>query len=482
MTISSAKRDAFAFLDRNAPALATLSDSIFYFGELGLQEYETAGLMCSHLEEAGFRVQRGLSGFETAFLATFGDEGPTIALHTEYDANPENSQVSGVAERAEITPGAPGHCEGHNVNGAVLVASAIAIKKAMEAHGLKGRLKVFGAPAEEQILSRPYFVRDGHFDDVDAAFHNHIAGEFKAIHGVTHVALISAIFRFHGESVHASTAPWRGRDALDAVMMMDAGMAQHREHMRPEMRAHRVVLEGGHQPNVIPARASLWWYFRDPTAEGVRALFEKARRVAEGAALMTNTQLEVETLSAVWPVRANETLAHVLQANIEAIGMPAWNAEEQALARKLQEAAQVEAVGLLDAPTPLRGPSPQRAPSNDCGDISWKTPMGRLSFPATAPNLPFHHWSAGAPLATSIAHKGALAGAKALAGAVIDLFEKPTLIEDARRTFAREIGDVRYAPLLPADQKAPAAMNREGMERFRPAMRAHYVKQRAPFV
>ena len=186
--LTNAKRDAFAFLDRNARELAILSDSIFYFGELGLQEYETAGLMTSLLEEAGFNVQRGLSGFDTAFLATFGSGGPVIALHTEYDANPENSQKSGIAHREEILAGAPGHCEGHNVNGAVLVAAAIAIKRAMEEHGLAGTLKVFGAPAEEQILSRPYFVRDGYFDDVDAAFHNHIGGEFKAIQiGRAHV-------------------------------------------------------------------------------------------------------------------------------------------------------------------------------------------------------------------------------------------------------------------------------------------------------
>ena len=478
---TKAKRDAFDFLDRNARELAILSDSIFYFGELGLQEYETAGLMTSLLEEGGFSVQRGLSGFETAFLATYGSGGPVIALHTEYDANPENSQKSGVAHREEILVGAPGHCEGHNVNGAVLVAAAIAIKRAMQENGLAGTLKVFGAPAEEQILSRPYFVRDGYFDNVDASFHNHIGSEFKAIHGITHVALISAVFRFFGESVHASTAPWKGRDALDAVMLMDAGMAQHREHMRPEMRAHRVVLEGGHQPNVIPARASLWWYFRDPTAEGVKGLFDKAHKIAEGAALMTNTSLEVDVLSAVWPVRANQTLAEILQRNIEFIGMPEWSAQEQDFVRSLQAEAKVEPTGMPLAATPLRGPSPQRAPSNDCGDISWKVPMGRLSFPSNAPNLSFHHWSAGALLATSLAHKGALAGAKALSGAVIDLFEQPDLLDVVRRTFKDELAGVTYSSLLPEGQQPPAALNRDMMERWREPMREFYVKERPNF-
>ena len=240
-----------------------------------------------------------------------------VAIHTEYDSCPDNSQVSGVAEQKFIVEGAPGHCEGHNVNAAVLVATALAAKQAMDKFGLKGTLKVFGGPAEEQLVSRPYFVRDGWFDDVDLAFHNHIGGEFSATHGLLQSALISATFTFHGETAHSGVAPWKGRDALDGVVLMDVGMAQYREHMRPEMRAHRVITNGGDQPNVIPRTAAVWWFFRDQTAEGAMKLFEQAKKIAQGAALMSNTEVTVDVLSAVWPLRCNRTLAELLQRNIE---------------------------------------------------------------------------------------------------------------------------------------------------------------------
>jgi aminobenzoyl-glutamate utilization protein B len=462
------------FIDRNREALIGVSDHLFYYAEMGMQEIRSAALMSGLLERHGFRVQRGISGFETSFLATYGEGLPVIALHTEYDANPSNSQQSGVAERAEIVPGAPGHCEGHNVNGAVMIAAALAIRAAMQRFGLPGTLKVFGAAAEEQLLSRPYFVRDGLFDDVDLAFHDHILDEFKADYGIIQSAAVSADFLFKGEAAHAAMAPWKGRDALDAVVLMDVGLAQYREHMRPTMTAHRVITQGGEQPNVIPAEASVWWYFRDPTAEGARILFERAKRIAEGAALMTDTALTVDVRAAVWPVRLNRTIAEVIQRHVEAVGMPEWTEQEHDFARALQRQAKMREDGLHTSTTPLTGPSQQIAASNDCGDVSWKVPMGRLWFPANVPHLPFHHWTAGAPLATSIAHKGGIAGAKALAASVVDFLLHPQLVEAAKASFAEEIGETVYAPLLPADQRAPAHLNRALMERFRPLMEPHY--------
>jgi aminobenzoyl-glutamate utilization protein B len=189
---------ALDFAERNVQAIAGLSDSLFYFGELGLQEYRSAELMCALLEEHGFEVQRGICGFPTAFMATFGRGAPVIAIHSEYDANTANSQRSGVTQQSEIVAGAPGHCEGHNVNGAVLTVAAIGLRYVMQRFKLPGTLKIFGAPAEEQLLSRPYFVRDGLFDDVDIAFHDHILGEFKADYGVGQNAAISAIARRDG--------------------------------------------------------------------------------------------------------------------------------------------------------------------------------------------------------------------------------------------------------------------------------------------
>ncbi len=469
------------YADRNAKATAGLCDSIFYFGELGMQEFETSKLMCDLLEEGGFKVERGIAGFPTGFCATFGSGQPVIAMHTEYDSNPDNSQASGIAEPTPIVEGAPGHCEGHNVNAAVLVTGALAVARAIEKFGFKGTIKVFGAPAEEQLVSRPYYVRDGLFDDVDIAFHDHLADGFRAPYGLLQSALISASFTFTGESAHAGVAPWKARDALDGVVLMDAGMAQYREHMLPTMRAHRVITNGGDQPNVVPRKASIWWYFRDYTAEGARSLFDQAKKIAQGAALMTNTSVEVDVMAAVWPTRGNRTLAEAVRRSIEVVGMPDWTPEEDALARSLQARAKVKVEGLHREIAPLTGPGGQKTSASDSGDVSWKVPQVKFYYPANIPNIDFHHWAAGVALATSIAHKGAVAGAKVLALSAVDFLEHPERVAEAKATFREELGGVEYKSLLPPDQKPPVELNRAMMEKFRPAMAKHYRTERPHF-
>jgi aminobenzoyl-glutamate utilization protein B len=231
----------FDYVERNRRAISLLGDSIFYFGELGMQEFETAGLITGLLEKGGFAVQRGISGLPTGFCATCGSGRPVVAIHTEYDAVPDNSQSASVTDHKPIVEGAPGHCEGHNVNAAVLVVTALAVEGAMDRFGLTGTLKVFGAPAEEQLISRPYLVRDGWFDDVDVALHNHISSDWAAGYGRIQSALISALFTFHGETAHSGTAPEKGRDALDAVVLMDMGMAQYRDHERRRPTQHHAA-------------------------------------------------------------------------------------------------------------------------------------------------------------------------------------------------------------------------------------------------
>ncbi len=470
----------FETVDRNAKAIALTGDSIFYFGELGMQEVETARLMSGLLEKAGFKVERGISGFPTGFCATYGSGEPVVAIHTEYDSCPDNSQAPGVTSQKFIVEGAPGHCEGHNVNGAVLVGTAIAAKQAMDKFGLKGTLKVFGAPAEEQLVSRPYYVRDGWFDDVDVSFHNHIGPEFGVSHGLLQYALVSATFTFHGETAHSGTSPWKGRDALDGVVLMDAGMAQYREHMAPTARIHRVITNGGDQPNVIPRIASIWWFFRDASAEGAQKLFEQAKKVATGAGLMTNTEVKVDVLSAVWPLRCNRTLAELLHRNIETVGVPAWTDAEQALARELQKNANVKIEGLKSDIKALKD-GQQRTSANDAGDVSWKVPMTKFYYPSNVPNITSHNWGAGVVLAHSIAHKGAVAGTKAFAAAVVECFSNPALVADAKRTFQDELGGVEYRSMLPAEQKPPVELNRAIMDKHRPAMAKHYLKETPEF-
>jgi len=476
------KTFAFDYLDQHAHQVALLNDSVFYFGELGMQEHETARLLCELLEENDFTIERNLAGFPTGFCASWGKGGPVVAVHTEYDANPDNSQKAGVTEPACIVEGAPGHCEGHNSNAAVMVAGTIAAKKALEKFRLSGQLKVFGAPAEEQLVSRPYFVRDGYFDDVDLALTPHIGGQFNVGYGLIQSALISAYFTFHGESAHAGSAPWKGRDALDAVILMDVGMAEFREHMMPQSMCQRVITQGGDQPNVIPKRAQVWWYFRGPTAEAAMSVFERAKKVAEGAALMSNTSVEIDVQSAVWPVRGNRTLAELVQGEYEQIGAPVWTDEEEQLARTLQHRAGVKVEGLARDVARMKGPATQKPASNDAGDVSWKVPMAKFYFPANIPNISYHHWAAGVALATSIAHKGAVAGAKVLAASLIEIFANPAIMQEAKKAFAEELGDSRWFSMLPKDQKPPVDLNRATMERYRESMRAHYIKERPRFL
>ena len=464
------------YVGRNAAALNDVIDALFWYGEPAMQETRSAALLSGILEQAGFKVERGISGFPTGFMASYGSGKPVIAVHTEYDAAPNNSQAPGVSQHTPIVVGAPGHCEGHNVNGAVMVAAAMAVRRAMEKHQLPGTLKIFGAPAEELVLARPYYVRDGYFDDVDVAFHPHLWDRFFTEYGVLQRAVVSAEFIFHGETAHAAMSPWKGRNALDAALLMDSGMAQYREQLPPGQNMHRVITDGGTQPNVIPARAAIWWFFRDHTAAGAQGLFEHARKVAEGAALMSNTELEIEIKTAVWPVRGNETLARALQNNIETVGMPAWSNAEHELAFELQKAIVVKEEGLKTDFEPLEGPSASIPAANDCGDVSWKVPMGRLWYPANVPGVTFHHWSAGAALATSIAHKGGLAGARALAATLVDCLCDPSLIAAAKQSFAEEIQGVDYAPMIPAGNTPPLDTNRELMAHYRPLMEEKYVE------
>ena len=475
------KAFCFDYLERNAKAIATLNDSIFYFGELGMQETETSGLMCELLETAGFALERGISGFVSGFCATCGSGGPVIAIHSEYDANPDNSQASGVAEQTPIVEGAPGHCEGHNANAAVLVASALAAKAAIDHFGLAGTVRVFGAPAEEQLISRPYYVRDGWFDDVDVAFADHIGVGHSVGYGLIQSALISATFTFYGEAAHAAMVPWKGRDALDAVVLMDMGLAQYREHMMPTMRAQRVITNGGNQPNVVPRTAAVWWMFRDSTADGVLKLFEQAKKIAEGAALMTSTSVETDVASAVWPVRGNRVLAELFQRQIEQVGPPDWTKEEDDLARAVQARANMPVQGLKRNIDPLKGQAVQNPAANDAGDISWKVPMVKYHFPGSIPHINFHHWAAGVPLATSIAHKGAVAGAKVMAAAIVECLKNPAIVAEAKRTFKEELDGVEYRPLLPPHQKPPADLNRATMEKYRSLMAEHYLSEKPLF-
>jgi aminobenzoyl-glutamate utilization protein B len=475
-----AKALAYAAVERNADEIAAIGDSVYYFAELGMQEFESAKFVSHVLESIGFTVEVGGAGMPTNVWAHWGSGRPQIAIVSEMDALPGGSQTPGSIERKPLIAGAPGHMEGHNTHPGVAIGAAYAVKQAMERYNLGGSVAISLGPAEEQIISRPYLVRAGQFDNSDIAIVLHIGDNFAAGYGLMNYAAISAKFTFHGKTAHGAVNPWDGKDAVDAVELMDIGFDKLREHLRPTYRAHRAITAGGVQPNIIPDYGQIWWFVRDANMASAKETFDKLTRIAEGAALMTGTTQDYEIGAAAWPQLGLKSIAEVLQANIDAVGMPQWSQQEQAFARKFQTAMGVRDVGLNTKQTPL-GQRPQSASSNDNGDVTWVVPSAGLSFPASVPGISYHNWQAAVTPTSTIAHKGMLAAAKVLAGAMLDFLTRPELVRQAKVEFEKATTETNYFPVLPPDAKPPLDLNRETMDRYRPEMAKYYLNRTVRF-
>src|SRR4051812_25536472 len=344
------KDAAFQIVDRNADTMAQIGDAIYSYAELGMQEFKSTKLLKETLEAAAFTVEMGGAGMPTNLWAKWGSGKPVIAISTEIDALPEGSQTPGSIARKPLVPGAPGHMEGHNTHGGVATGAAFAVKTIMERDKLPGTIIVSFGPAEEQLISRPFLVRAGYFKDVDAALIIHIGDNLDTGYGLQNYAAISAKFTFHGKTAHGANNPWDGKDALDAVELMDIGFDKLREHLRPSYRAHRTITMGGIQPNIIPDKAQIWWFVRDASAPAAKETYDKLLKVAEGAALMTGTTWDVKYAASAWPQLVSKTIAESVQKNIEMVGMPTWSEQEQQFAKDFQKAAEKPILGLRTAP------------------------------------------------------------------------------------------------------------------------------------
>jgi aminobenzoyl-glutamate utilization protein B len=476
---SELKAEAASLVDGKAKLTQEMVDSIFSFGELGFQEFETSRYITGILEANGFSIERGVAGIPTAWVARWGAGKPVIALGTDIDCIPKASQKPGVAYHDPLVAGAPGHGEGHNSGQALNVTAALAVKALMEREHLPGTLMLWPGVAEEQLGSKAYYVRAGVFRDVDAVLYAHVSSNFGASWGDSGGSgLVSVLYSFHGESAHSAAAPWRGRSALDAVELMDIAMNMRREHLRLSQRTHYVITNGGDQPNVVPSEASVWYYFRETDYEHIRGLFEIGNKAAKGAAAMTDTEASWQMLGSAWPIHFNKTLAEVMYRNIQDVGLPAWSEADQTLAKGLQRELGVEESGLASEISELRGPSegPRLGgPSDDIGDISWNVPTVTLAFPANIPGGPGHHWANAVAMATPIAHKGSTAGAMVMAMTVLDLLLEPELLEEAWKYFRDvQTKDVHYEPLIAETDEPPTYLNREIMETYREEMRKLY--------
>jgi aminobenzoyl-glutamate utilization protein B len=475
------KAEALTKVEGRAKMIQEMVDMLFSFGELGMQEVETSKYLTGLLEQNGFSVERGVAGMPTAWIARWGAGKPVITLGSDIDGIPQASQKPAFGYREPLLAGAPGHGEGHNSGQAVNIAAAIVVKEIMERDRIPGTLVLWPGVAEEQLAGKAHLVRAGVFKDADAALFTHVSNELGVAWGRSgSSAMVSVLFKFRGQTAHSAGAPWRGKSALDAVMLMAQGWEYKREHLEPIQRSHYVIKDGGDQPNVVPQTASIWFFIRERDYDRVMTNFEAAKRIARGAAMMTDTQLDtVMIIGSAWDGHHNKAIAEATHANIQRVGLPAWDEKDQALAKALQRELGAPESGLAkELSKELRGPAPDNVSfggSDDIGDVAWNVPTVTLGYPSNIPGLPGHNWSNTIAMATPIAHKGALAGAKVQALTLLDLMLRPQVVADAWKYFRDEQTKSRtYKSFLGPNDGPPTWLNEEIMARYRPEMRKFY--------
>jgi aminobenzoyl-glutamate utilization protein B len=503
------KADLAGQIDAMKKQAQVMVDSVFSFGELGFQEVETSKYLAGILEKEGFHIDRNYAGIPTAWVASWGSGKPVISLGSDIDDIPQASQKPGVGWHEPIVEGAPGHGEGHNSGVPLNILAAIAVKKVMEREHLQGTLRLWPGVAEEEVGAKAYFVKAGMFKDVDVCLFTHVASGFSVTSGpaMNQNGLVSIEYMFQGESAHAAAAPWRGRSALDAVELMDVGWNFRREHLRLAQRSHYVITNGGDQPNVVPPTASVWYYFREADYDHIMDMWHIGDDMAKGATLMTNTAYTERLLGSAWPGHFSPVIAETMRANIAKVGMPQWSDADQTLAKGLQKELKVRESGLATRVPAGRGgrgaaaaagrgaragagaadgsddiaaggrgaPMPTGGGSDDIGDVSWVVPTITLRYPANIPGGPGHNWADGVAMATPIAHKGVIAGAKAQAMTILDILTKPEIVAQAWDYFRNvQTKDVKYKSFIRDGDKPATFLNEKIMEKYRPLMKPFY--------
>lgn len=455
-------------------------DKIFSFAELGFHETASSAYLTSVLEAAGFEIIHGVSDIPTAWFARWSNgAGPVIALGSDVDCIPKASQYPGVAYHKPMVAGAPGHGEGHNAGIPLNITAALSVQEVMTKNNLGGTLVVWPGIAEELVASKAWFVRDGYFDDIDMCIFTHVSSNLSVSWGQARgTGLISVEYTFEGEAAHSAGAPWRGRSALDAAELMNIGWNYKREHLHPLKRSHSIFTDAGDQPNVVPSKASIWYYLRDVTYEGIMKMYNDANNIAEGAAKMTDTKVSSRVVGTAWPRHFNKVIAETMYKNIQQVGLPQWSAADQQLAKAVQQEVNSRRTsGLATKLSPLGKPlpNPVSGGSDDIGDVSWKVPTVTLRFPSNIPGLQGHHWSNAIAMATPIAHKGATAGAKVVAMTVVDFLMQPQLVAQAKDYFTNvQSKETNYKPMITADDPPPVELNTQIMTTFRPELEKFY--------
>ncbi len=457
------------WIDENAAELNALSKTVWEFAEVGLREEKSAAALAGYLEKEGFSVQTGVGHMPTAFVASFGGGRPIIGFLGEYDSLAGLSQKV-LPTREEVVPGGPGHGCGHNLLGVGSLGSAVALKKEIEAGRLKGTVRFYGCPAEETLIGKVFMAKAGAFDDLDAAITWH-PWVVNGVWGGQHLAMNSVRFAFFGRTAHAASAPHMGISALDAVELMNVGVNYLMEHVIQEARIHYVITGGGGQPNVVPAAAEVWYYVRAPHRYQVEEIYPRIVKIAEGAALMTGTRMEVRFQVGCYDYLPNRVVSDLLIDSLRRVGPPRFSEEDFAFARALERSfdpgqkrsvllsnnipAEYAELTLHEEVAPIYDWGRPMPGSTDVGDVSWITPTGQLTAATFVMGTAAHSWQATAAAGMGIGQKAMIAAARAMGLAGYELMAKPELLEKAKAEFARETAGKPYVSPLPPEMVAP---------------------------
>lgn len=442
------KQSVIASIEGQEKALIGVSDQVWAFAELAMAEKNSARVLSEYAVQKGFRVTNNISGIPTAFIAEYGSGRPIIGILGEFDALPGLSQKA-VPFKEPLAEGGAGHGCGHNMFGAASLGAAIAIKELIEAGKLKGTIRFYGTPAEEDLAGKVYMARDGVFNDLDVCLDWHPSYENLA-NMQSSQAVVDYTITFKGKSAHAASDPWNGKSALDAAELFTIGMNYLREHIKPSVRIHYVFKEGGKIPNVIPDAASVWIWIRDSKRSGVALVEERMKEIAKGAAQMAGVQAEMRLNNGLYELLVNETGARALHANMQLVGPITYTKEEIDFANTIMKAYGAEPNGIDGSIKPLEQTRPDPdGGSTDVGDVSYIVPEITLNA-ATAPyRSPWHSWVVVACGGMSIGHKGLLFAAKCLGTTMVDLFEKQELREQIRKEFEQRKGKEVWKAMLP---------------------------------
>lgn len=446
--LSETKQKIVKSVEAHESELIALSDKIWALAETAFEENESAELLAEYAESKGFKVERGVAGIPTAFTATYGSGSPVISVLGEFDALPGISQKAEPTKSA-LEEGAAGHGCGHNLFGVGSLGAAIAVKELIESGEISGTVKFLGTPSEEKYFGKIWMVREGLWDDVDVNISWHPSASTKA-DVQSSLALIDFKVEFFGQAAHASSDPWNGRSASDALELYTTGINYYREHVEPTVRMHYHIQDGGQVVNVVPDYSRLWVRVRDTKRSGMMPVYERVKKMAEGAAIMANVDYKVSLISGIYETLVNREGGAIMQKNLELLGPLSYTEEEINFGKKIQETTGKEQVGMDSEIKPLEETKDHPGGgSTDVGDVSWNVANINLGVTTAPKDTPWHSWAVVACGGMSIGHKGMVYASKAMAMTMADLFQNPELVNKVKEEYKMRKGDEVYEPIIP---------------------------------